>query len=58
MKNELQELSMYEIEEISGSGFFADIAFALGFAVGAGAKTQKRIESYDNYMLSAMQYGA
>lgn len=54
----MQQLTMYEIDEVSGAGFFADIGYILGFTVGAGAKTQKRIESYDNYMLSAMQYGA
>lgn len=54
----MQELNFVEVEEVSGAGFWADVGYALGFATGAGAATQQKIDAMDNSMLGAMQYGA
>ena len=54
----IRELSNQEIMEVSGAGFWYDVFYAVGVAVGAGAATQESIDSIDNSMLGAMQYGA
>jgi hypothetical protein len=54
----MQELTLIEIEEVGGAGFFSRVGSALGFVVGMGTAMQQRINSMDDVMLGAMQYGA
>lgn len=54
----IRELNNQEIIEVSGAGFWYDVFYAVGVATGAGAATQQSIDSMDNPMLGAMQYGA
>ncbi|MGX4644370.1 hypothetical protein [Massilia sp. SYSU DXS3249] len=54
----MKELNPVEVEIVCGAGFSRSVGSFLGWLYGAGAKTQKRVDSYENEMLGAMQYGA
>ncbi len=54
----MRELSSSEVEIVGGAGFFYDVAYAIGVAVGAGAAMQQHVDDIGNEMLGAMQYGA
>ncbi len=54
----MRELDNNEISNVNGAGFFYDVMYAIGAAMGAGAKNQKEIDKIGNEMLGAMQYGA
>lgn len=54
----IRELNDQEVSEVTGAGFWYDVAYAIGVAMGAGAATQQSIDDMENPMLGAMQYGA
>ena len=54
----MKELTQLEMETVCGAGFSRSVGSFLGWLYGAGAKTQQRVDSYENEMLGAMQYGA
>jgi hypothetical protein len=55
---EIQQLTLEEVDQVSGGGFFAALGYVLGYATALGAATQQAIDRMDNPMLGAMQYGA
>lgn len=54
----MQELSISEIEAVSGSGFWSDLGLAMGTLWGMGTNMQTSIDQIENPMLSIMSMGA
>jgi len=54
----MEELNIDEINSISGGLALIDFGLGAGFAIGAGAWIQRRIDRMNNPMLGMMQYGA
>jgi hypothetical protein len=58
LENQVEEMSMQEIEEVSGGSLASAIGYAVGFVLGAGGSNMRAIDGSGIMMLSAMQYGA
>ena len=54
----MQEIGDFEIDQVSGGISVTRFAFLVGFVSGMGMRARERVDSMDNSMLSAMQYGA
>lgn len=54
----MRALNVEEVELVDGGSLASDVGRALGFICGAGAAMMSHIDSLDNSMLGAMQYGA
>jgi hypothetical protein len=58
METEMKELDIHEVENVSGGSLYGDVAYAVGKFIGAVVANSREIDSMDNPMLGAMQYGA
>lgn len=56
--NEITELSVDEVTQVSGGGFLQSLGHTVDWLWGGGAKSMQRIDAMDNSMLGSMQYGA
>jgi len=55
----MEDLNMEDVAMVSGgSSIYGDFAYALGKFIGGVAAANQKIDSFDNPMLGAMQYGA
>lgn len=54
----MQELSVAEVEAVSGAGFWSDLGHAVGTLWGMGTNMQTHIDELGNPMLGAMSMGA
>jgi hypothetical protein len=56
--NEITELSVDEVTQVSGGGILQSIGYAVGWLWGGGASNMQKIDAMDDSMLGAMQYDA
>lgn len=54
----VEELSIEDMEQVSGGSLASDVGSWLGSIIGTGAKVMSNIDAMENPMLGAMQYGA
>jgi hypothetical protein len=54
----IQELTLDEVDQVSGAGLAEALGYVIGLAMGAGATMQQSIDATANPMLGALQYGA
>lgn len=58
MEKDMRELDVNETIEVAGGSLYGDVAYVVGKFLGAVAATNQEIDSLENPMLGAMQYGA